>query len=310
MITTVTLNASIDKAYVLDGEFVPGTVMRVKETRNTAGGKGLNVARVAKICGSEVTATGFVGGFNGDYLEFLLKKSNIQAAFTHIKGETRSCINVLEGRYKSTEFLEPGCQVEEAEVTDFIYQFCSLLTKTDIVTLSGSLPKGVPVSVYATLIDLAKSAGKKVLLDSSGVSFQEGLNALPTLVKPNQDEIEDFFNVKIQSRADTVQYAKKIADKGIEYVVVSLGSDGAIMVHQDKVYQGIPPKITPINTVGCGDSMVAAFAVGLEKNFSPVECLTYAIAVGTANALSPFTGDIDPTVLATLQPQVKVQILS
>lgn len=310
MITTVTLNASIDKAYRLEGDFQPGQVMRVKETRNTAGGKGLNVARVVQLCQEEVLATGFVGGFNGRYLEFLLKEDGIASRFTPIAGETRSCINVLDTAFGSTELLEAGCQVTEEEVAVFLEQYTQLLEETDVVTLSGSLPQGVPVSIYAQLVELAHQAGKQVILDSSGQSFQEGLKAKPTLVKPNQDEIQALFGVSIETVEDTIAYARQIAAQGAQYVVVSLGGDGALMVTEEAVYHARPPKITPVNTVGCGDSMVAALAVGLKRGHSPQECLTFAVAVGTANALTHSTGHFRQEDLDGIYPEVTVETLA
>lgn len=93
MITTVTLNASIDKAYVMDKPIQNGTVMRVSKCHNTAGGKGLNVARAIKTCGEDVLATGLVGGYNGRYLERLLEEDGVAHQFGKIQGETRSCIS-------------------------------------------------------------------------------------------------------------------------------------------------------------------------------------------------------------------------
>lgn len=307
MLLTVTLNASIDKAYVLDKTLVPGTVMRVKEVRNTAGGKGLNVARVAKLCGSSVIATGFVGGFNGAYLESLLEKTKIRSAFTHVKGETRSCINVLETQYGSTEFLEAGCEINESEITDFIMNYRSLLAEIDVVTLSGSLPKGVTPSIYATLIDLAKKAGKQVILDSSGQSLDIGICAKPTLVKPNKEELEFLFNEKIETVTDTLRLGKRLLNRGVDYVVISLGSDGAVLLHQDKIYQAIPPTIEAVNTVGCGDSMVATLAIGLAEKRENKELIRYAVAVGTANALSPYTGDVDKEQINQIYDSVQVK---
>ena len=114
MITTVTLNASIDKAYYMESSIENGTVMRVKAVHNSAGGKGLNVARAVHLCGEEVLATGLVGGYNGKYLEALLDKDGVSHDFVHIQGETRSCINILDREYGSTEYLEPGFEVDES----------------------------------------------------------------------------------------------------------------------------------------------------------------------------------------------------
>lgn len=310
MILTVTLNASIDKAYDLVEELLPGSVMRVKETRNTAGGKGLNVSRVVKLCGVHVLATGLVGGFNGQYLEYLLEKDRISSEFTHVQAETRSCINVLEEKYGSTEFLESGEEISERELTDFILNYRRLLVDAEVITLSGSLPKGVNNGLYATLIELAKKAGKKVILDSSGDSFRQGLAAKPTLVKPNKEELEAFFKVNINSVEETIFYGQKLIEEGIEYIVISLGGDGAVLIHDGNVYHGLPPKIIPVNTVGCGDSMVGALAVGLELGQTPEECLRYAVAVGSANALSPDTGNFKQSDLDNIYQAVKVKKLN
>ena len=86
MITTVTMNTSIDKAYFMDHEVQNGTVMRVSRCRNSAGGKGLNVARAVKLCGEKVQATGLAGGFNGKYLESLLEKMRCNISFCILPG--------------------------------------------------------------------------------------------------------------------------------------------------------------------------------------------------------------------------------
>ena len=119
MITTITLNTSIDKAYFMENKIENGTVMRVGRVHNTAGGKGLNVARIVRLCGSEVLAGGFVGGFNGSYLTALLKEDGVPENFYHCSGETRSCINILDPGYGSTEYLEPGFEIRPEEWKEF-----------------------------------------------------------------------------------------------------------------------------------------------------------------------------------------------
>ncbi len=295
MITTITLNASIDKAYYMKGTIENGTVMRVMECRNSAGGKGLNVARVVKLCGGQVKASGMVGGFNGAYLESMLDKDGINHEFYHIAGETRSCINILDQGYGSTEYLEPGCGVTEEEVTEFLTQvFPQVIRDSDVVTISGSVPKGCGTDIYARMIETIKSLGKQVILDTSGQLLKEGIKAKPTMVKPNQDEIELLYDTKITSFEEVKKYAQAIHEEGIEYVVISLGGDGALLVCKDGMFQGKPPKVEVINTVGCGDSMVGAFAAALEKKLSGPEALKYAVSVASANACTPDTGRFDP----------------
>ena len=307
MITTVTLNASVDKAYHMAEVIENGTVMRVAECRNSAGGKGLNVARVVKLCGSDLQATGLSGGFNGQYLEHMLEQDGIRNAFVHIAGETRSCINILDPKYSSTEYLEPGCKVSPLEEKAFLEKFPTIIADSDVVTLSGSAPKGMSKDIYRKLVEIAKNAGKQVILDTSGQLLAEGMKANPTMIKPNKDEIEALYNIKIQNREEVIEYAKKMHEDGIKYVVVSLGGDGALLVCDEGIYHGISPKVEVVNTVGCGDSMVGAFAVALERKYTPQEALKYAVAVGTANALSPHTGSFDMFVMADLLQKVTVK---
>jgi len=306
MITTVTLNASIDKAYQMAVPVVGGTVMRVANVVNSAGGKGLNVSRIATLCGEKVKATGFVGGFNGQYLEDMLTKDGVEHAFTHTQSETRSCINVLDERFSSTEFLEPGLPVTDEEVQTFLDSFGKIIKESDVVAMSGSAPKGVPTDIYAKLVEIIKAEGKKALVDTSGEYLEKAIPSKPFFIKPNRDELEMLFNTKINSMEETIPYAKKLHEEGIDYVVISLGGDGALLVCDEGIFQGKPPKIDIVNTVGCGDSMVGGFAVGISRGYSAKECLRYAVAVASANALEAKTGDIKAENRDTIYKDVEI----
>ncbi len=293
MISTVTLNVSIDKAYKIKGSVESGKVIRVLECNNTAGGKGLNVSRVISICGEEVLATGFVGGHCGALVEELLENDNIKNQFTHVNSETRSCINILDENNISTEFLEKGSSVNENEIDKFIEDFNKIIDNSNIITISGSVPQGVPTDIYATLIKMIKAKNKKVILDASGDLLKEGIKALPTMIKPNSEEMENLLGISINNREEVIKSAIKLYESGIELVVVSLGGDGALLVCEEGVYHGKPPKIKVVNTVGCGDSMVAAFAVAMERGYSNTDSLKYAVSISAANAMTFSTGNFN-----------------
>lgn len=290
MITTITLNVSVDKAYHINETVESGKVIRVSTCNMTAGGKGLNVSRVIKMCGEDILATGFVGGHTGALAEQLLQNDEIKSKFVHTKGETRNCINILDQNNISTEFLEPGAPVSKDEKDLFIKQFDEILDNTNVVAISGSAPQGLDKDIYKVLIDMAKKKGKKVILDTSGDLLREGIKACPTMIKPNSEEMESLLKISINNRDEIIKSAIKLHQSGIEVVVVSLGGEGALLVSKDGIYQGKPPKIQVVNTVGCGDSMVAAFAVGFERGYSPLESLKYAVSVSAANAVTASTG--------------------
>lgn len=310
MITTITLNVSVDKAYYIKGSIVPGTVARVVKCRNTAGGKGLNVARIADFCGEEVTAAGFIGGFNGAYVKDLLDRDGIYNQFTKTKAETRSCINILAEDETSTEYLEPGETVTEEEVSRFFKDLDQLLESTDVFTISGSIPAGVPKDIYAKMIGKIKEKGKQVILDTSGDFLKEGIKAGPTMIKPNDEELEAILGVPIENRQQTIDAAKEMRSQyGIQYVVVSLGGDGALLVGEEGIFHGKPPALKAVNTVGCGDSMVGAFAVAMKRKMKVKEALAYAVAVSAANAVNPETGHIRMEDVEEILPKVMVKKL-
>lgn len=309
MILTVTLNASIDKLYLVE-RLDPYSVMRVKAVNNTAGGKGLNVSRVVALAGERVTAMGFVGGHSGLLFENLIRVAGLKKQFTRIEAETRCCINVLDLEAgQSTEFLEPGSTVTEADLSAFLKDFAAQLPHADIVTISGSLPKGVPTHFYAVLTELAHREGKPVLLDSSGETLRAALKARPDFIKPNAKELFQLLGKEVFTEQEIIGAAKKLCDTGISTVAVSLGKDGVIVVGKEGAYKGLTPNVPVVNTVGCGDSMVAGFAVGLVRGMSLPERIRYAVAISTANALTEETGSFRPADLEALLPQVSVETL-
>ncbi len=308
MITTVTLNVAVDKAYVI-GEFKKGEVMRVQKCTNTAGGKGLNVAKIAKLCGEEVLATGFVGGHAGAYVEQMLDEQQVKNEFIHTAGETRSCINILAQDGSSTEFLEPGAPVTKENIEEFLKKFESMIDRSEVITISGSVPAGVDVDMYARMIKKIKDRHKKVILDTSGALLEAGIKAAPTMIKPNADEISALLGVPVVSRTELIESGKKLQARGIEYVVISLGGDGALVIDGKHVYHGKPPKIDVVNTVGCGDSMVGAFAAGMARGWDAEETLKFAVSVSAANALTMATGNFEEKDRKKIYEQTKVEIV-
>ena len=307
MIVTVTLNAAIDKRYVVEG-FQVGEVNRVKECSYTPGGKGLNVSKPAAIAGAKVVATGFVGGHAGNYIEDELKPFGIESAFYHMNEESRSCINIWDSVNKvQTEFLEPGFTVTEADFEGFVEQFTELVKEADVVAMSGSVPKGLDGKAYQRLVGIVKEAGKKVILDTSGKLLEDGIEAKPTMIKPNIDEIRMLTGNQCNDLTEIIEAAKQIQKSGVEIVAVSLGKDGSIVACEEGVYRAIVPKIDAVNTVGCGDSMIAGFALGLSEGLSIKETLQKASAISAAAALREETGFFVMEDMEQIFPRVEIK---
>jgi len=315
MILTVTLNAAIDKRYVVEN-FEEGEVNRVIECDYVPGGKGLNVSKPLAVAGADVIATGFVGGFAGEYICSRLADYKVKDGFYRVKAESRSCINIWDPvKKKQTEFLEPGFTIESEDWLGFEERFKELASKADVITMSGSLPKGLDSSAYKRLIEIGKGLGKKMVLDTSGKLLVEAVEAIPYMIKPNIDEIAMLTGKKISvDEPDffetVIEAAKQVHEKGVNIVVVSLGADGSVMICDDGVFRALVPKVDAVNTVGCGDSMIAGFALSLSENLNPEDALKKASAISAAAAMTEETGWFRMSDMQNIFDKIKIEPLS
>lgn len=307
MILTVTMNAAIDKMYAVERN-APGEVLRVRECVATPGGKGLNVARVISAMGESTLASGLLGGHSGRWVQDALDAQGIAHDFEHMPGETRTCINIVEPSGRQTEFLEPGFDVDGEGLERFMARYARLLKDCDIVTISGSVPSGVPTDVYARMVSMAREAGRPVLLDSSGALLKAGVTAAPTLIKPNTDELGQLLGRSVDADM-ALEAARALHAGGIEYVVMSMGAQGSLMVCDAGTYRAIPPKIDVVSATGCGDSMIAGLAISILRGSSPEDMLRYATAVSAANALEKGTGCVVRAKAEALMSGVRVEKL-
>lgn len=309
MILTVTMNPAIDKIYFID-DFKLGNVHRCNNFIASAGGKGLNVARVAKQIGEEVAVTGFLGGGNGKFIRKKVKELGIVDRFVEIDGETRTCINITDNKNNITsEILESGPAIPTAQRKIFINNFSKMIKDVDIVTLSGSLPIGIDAEFYGELIDICNIQKKHVLLDTSGEPFKHGVKSNPYMVKPNEDEIQAVYKGNVNTQDEIIDALKSFREKGVEFPVISLGKEGAMATYRDAVFKVSFPPIQTLNTVGSGDSFIAGFASGLARGYGAEDILRLATACGSANTQYEQTGYVENKKVRELFKKVEVNKL-
>ncbi|HFI0271429.1 TPA: tagatose-6-phosphate kinase [Streptococcus suis] len=308
MILTITLNPSVDIAYQLN-QFRLDSVNRVEKVQKTAGGKGLNVTRVLKQIGEDVLATGFIGGELGNDVKNQLYQNHIKSSFVEISGETRNCIAILhEGQ--QTEILEQGPTIQEHEALNFIEHLRNLLSKVEVVVISGSLPKGLESDYYVKIVELCKKFGVAVVLDCSGEALKKVLESKekPTVIKPNTEELSQLIGSDVTDENQELQSVlSSQMFQGIEWIVVSLGAKGAFAKHKDKFYRVRIPKIDVVNPVGSGDSTVAGIAASLAHVLPDVELLKNATILGMLNAQEEQTGYVNLEHSEELYSKIEVE---
>jgi 1-phosphofructokinase len=289
MIITVTLNPALDKTIEID-EFIIGSVNRIVSTRVDAGGKGINVSKVIKELQHESIALGFLGGSSGNHIKSYLDDLNINNDFIFVKGETRTNIKIIDKVNNThTDINENGPSLVEEDIIKIKEKVMKYCKPDSLVVLSGSVPSEVNSDIYSEIIKDIKSKGGKVILDADGELLIQGIKAGPYMVKPNIDELEKAFGISINNQDEVIKVAKKILEYGVKYVVISQGSEGSIFISNDKVAKVNGIKVEVKSTVGAGDSMVAALAIAVEKDYSFEEAIKLACATSTANVMTEGT---------------------
>lgn len=276
MIYTVTFNPALDY------------VMRVKELRTDDinrtcgeelhyGGKGINVSAVLARLGIESVALGFKAGFTGEKLQQMLEADGIHTDFIALEqGNTR--INVKIRAEQELDINAGGPPVTRQEV-ERLFEKMRALTDGDVVVLAGSVPEALPPDIYEQILAITSDKGVGAVVDATGDLLLNVLKYRPFLIKPNHFELGDLFGVRLKDQDEILEYAGKLQKMGARNVLVSRGKDGALLLAEDGTVasNGILPG-KPVNSVGCGDSMVAGFLAGYmdQKDYA------YALRLGSA----------------------------
>lgn len=305
MITVITFNPAVDRFYKVD-KFEKGSVHRASFVNPTAGGKGLNVAKVLKKLGNSPTCLGFLGGYNGDYIKGKIKDIGLVDEFTKIDGETRICLNIVDENKVSTEVLEKGPTVTNEDIENFENKLREVLKDTKVLVASGSLIEGLPLDYYKRIGSMCKENNVKFILDASSKALELALDENIYLIKPNNDELKALTQMDVNSKEDAINAGKILLNKGVENVCISMGKDGMLLLNNDNIYDVEIPTIEIVNTVGSGDSSIAGFAHGLINGYEIEDCLKLSNACGMSNAMYIDTGRVELEDIKTFTNEMRV----
>lgn len=279
MIATLTFNPAVDHTITLQERLRAGTVQRTDQDRFDAAGKGINVAKFLNAFDLRVAAAGPIGGFSGTLVEDEIVDAGIEAAFTRIQGTTRVNTTV-EAAGEEYKINMDGPRVGQEDIMALRHRLQDI--GPDLVMMGGSLPPGMSVGDVRELMD---AGDWEVALDMAGPQLRDG-DAAPLvedclMVKPNRDELEDATGMSVAGVDDARAAARELHEQGAEYVLASLGQDGAVLVSGDGAWHAAALDHEIADTVGAGDATVAGFLAGLERGDGPVDALRLSMALAS-----------------------------
>ncbi|WP_044640050.1 1-phosphofructokinase [Risungbinella massiliensis] len=302
MIYTVTLNPSIDLIVHVE-DLQLNKLNRMQKEQKFPGGKGINVSRILQRIGVDTTPLGFIGGFTGQFIMDALSNENITHDFVQVEGDSR--INLkLKSLAGETEINGQGPVITPNQYEQFL-QKLTKLKSGDTLVLAGSIPKTIPVELYKELLLSYTQLGVRVVVDTSGEALKRVIDHRPFLIKPNHHELGELFQTTFHSIEEIIPYGKRLQEKGVAHLIVSMADKGALLFTQNGIYQSNVPQGKVVNSVGAGDSVVAGFIGRLQQTNDVIEAFRFGIATGSATAFSPDLASKEK--IAELYPQVEIK---
>lgn len=286
MIYTVTFNPSLD--YIVSvNDFQLGLTNRTDSELILPGGKGINVSTILMNLGIDSTAFGFAAGFTGEEIIREVEAMGIRSDFIKIDSGI-SRINLKLKNIDGTEINGSGPEISEEKIEELLRKL-DILGEGDILVLAGSIPASMPADMYSTIMERLQHKNVTFIVDATKDLLINILKYKPFLIKPNNHELGELFDVKLTTREEVIPYGKKLQKQGARNVLISMAGEGAVLVAEDgSVYEAPAPKGTLVNAVGAGDSMVAGFTAGWIEKKDYRHAFYMGVSAGSASAFSEY----------------------
>lgn len=286
MIYTVTFNPSLD--YIVSvNDFQLGLTNRTDSELILPGGKGINVSTILMNLGLDSTAFGFAAGFTGEEIIREVEAMGIRSDFIKIDSGI-SRINLKLKNIDGTEINGSGPEISEEKIEELLRKL-DILGEGDILVLAGSIPASMPADMYSTIMERLQHKNVTFIVDATKDLLINVLKYKPFLIKPNNHELGELFDVKLTTREEVIPYGKKLQKQGARNVLISMAGEGAVLVAEDgSVYEAPAPKGTLVNAVGAGDSMVAGFTAGWIEKKDYRHAFYMGVSAGSASAFSEY----------------------
>lgn len=264
------------------------------------GGKGANQAVAAARLGGNVTficKTGTdVFGVQSKQLfmdegidtAYMLSDPNQPSgvALITVDQHAENCIVVASGANATLSVKD----MEKAE---------HLMEQARIILIQLEIPlETVAYSVYTA----AKKGAKVILNPAPACILPEGLLRDVSIITPNRTEAALLSGISVNDLESAKRAAQLIKEKGVETVIITLGSEGALLLHEGEFTHTVAGAVEAIDTTAAGDVFNGALVVALAENKTIQEavvfaCKASAIAVTRlgAQSSSPFRNEIEET---------------
>ena len=306
-IYTLTLNPAYD-IHAFTEQFKPYHENLAQVQSRDAGGKGVNISRALNNYGIANTAVIVLGRENSGAFKQDLANANIQSILFEKDGHIRENLTLHCDSAPETRISFAGFSVDDSilnEIAEAIQ-----VDEETILTFTGRVPSGMSINKVKEFLKQLKAKGAKIVLDSKSFGLTDIYELQPWLIKPNQEELSEYFECDVRDLNDALEKAREFAKQGVINVMVSLGNQGALLLADGQIYKTKPPVIDIVSTIGAGDSSIAGFITATLLGENSKECLNMAVAFGTAACLSEGTKPPKKEEVNNIYEQIKNRVES
>jgi 1-phosphofructokinase family hexose kinase len=284
MILTVTINPLLERRLIYNSIQL-GENNRTNSEQFSAGGKGINISRQLNSLGIKNFAFTVLGGNNGKIYKNLLAQEKIEFTFLQTKHETRTASLIIEeDKKRLTTYFGPNASIEINEVEEFKLRMKKMIENCEIVVFAGSSPCQAADDIFSFGIKTANEFDKISICDTYGKHLQDCIDACPTILHNNVNEIKESLGIELNDEKDKLEFLNSLYQKGIKQAFITDGANPVYSSNFDFYYKATPPKITEVDATGSGDAFVSGLCFGHHKAITYEEMLRLSTALGSLNA--------------------------
>ena len=311
MIRSICLNPAVDRFYHIDN-FIHGGQYKNNTPHIAAGGKGINVARVIAGCHEEVEVRGIIGGPNGEFIREEMEKCGCRSDWISVPENTRVTINIIDNaQRKESEIVEAGFTAPENLTETFLGRLRNDIRENDIIICSGLSLPGIRDDIYRRISGICAGAGAFCFLDTNGGVLSSSIGGSYRFAKPNINELLSLYGEPAyRDEYQLAELGRRIRESGIDQLMISMGSKGALLLSRDGTYKAAVPVVKVEKTIGCGDSAVAGYAIALSQGKNTEEALRFSMACAVANSMSRELTSLNTSLINELIPQIQIKEFS
>lgn len=306
MIVTLTPNTSLDLTAFIP-VFQLNRTIRASHSQFGMAGKPTDAAWILAELGLPSLALGFAAGSIGHKITTMLRSRQVTTDFVAVEGESRvNMVIICEDGSGQTTITTSSLEVSETHIETLLGRFEKALEAASCVVMGGSLPARVPPTFYAEAIRRAKAQRVPVIFDASEPNLAVGLDAKPTFIKPNQDELAALVGAPVADMAAAYSAGQHILQTYGTSSVMTFGAQGALAVLPGRAYRIPPLNIDVVSAAGAGDAVLAGLAASVERGQRVEEGLRLGFAAAAAVCLLPGTADCHKADVDTFLPRIEL----